>query len=170
MELCRIVDRLLKDRRYLPPRKVEQAVPHKVKLPPFWEKDAAAWFKLAEAVLEDNHVRDPWIMCRTVILHSPHPPPRAGEGQGGPEPAGGPLQGDEGQTCGATHPQRAELVHQHLVGSEVGSRRPTELTEVLLASLPMEHSLASFSKQFSYTASLRTSRTWWPFNSSSWRP
>ena len=31
--------------RYLPPpRQVEQAVPHKVKLLPFWEKDAAAWF------------------------------------------------------------------------------------------------------------------------------
>ena len=31
MELCRIVDRLLEERRYLPPRQVEQAVPHKVK-------------------------------------------------------------------------------------------------------------------------------------------
>ena len=34
----------------------EHAVPHKVKLPGFWEKDAAAWFRLAEAVMEDNHV------------------------------------------------------------------------------------------------------------------
>ena len=72
MELRRIVDRLLEERRYLTPRQVEQAVPNKVKLPPFWEKDAAAWFKLAEAVLEDNRLRDPRVMYRTVILHIPH--------------------------------------------------------------------------------------------------
>ena len=41
--------------RYLPPRQVEQAVPHKVKLPLFWEKDTAAWFKLAQAVPEGSH-------------------------------------------------------------------------------------------------------------------
>ena len=72
MELRRIVDRLLEERRYLTPRQGEQAVPNKVKLPPFWEKDAAAWFKLVEAVLEDNRLRDPRVMYRTVILHIPH--------------------------------------------------------------------------------------------------
>ena len=72
MELRRIVDRLLEERRYLPPRQVELAVPHTVKLPPFWEKDAAAWFKLVEAILEDSCMRDPWAMYRTVLLHIPH--------------------------------------------------------------------------------------------------
>ena len=72
MELRRIVDRLLEERRYLPPRQVELAVPHTVKLPPFWEKDAAAWFKLVEAILEDSCMRDPWVMYRTVLLHIPH--------------------------------------------------------------------------------------------------
>ena len=72
MELRRIVDRLLEERKYFPPRQVELAVPHNVKLLPFWEKDAAAWFKLAEAVLEDNSVRDPRVMYRTVLLHIPH--------------------------------------------------------------------------------------------------
>ena len=71
-ELHRIVDRLLEERRYLPPRQVEQAVFHKVKQPPIWEKDTAAWFKLAEAVLEDNRVRDPRVMNRNVLLHIPH--------------------------------------------------------------------------------------------------
>ena len=47
-------------------------MPHNVKLLLFWEKDAAAWFKLAEAVLEDNSVRDPRVMYRTVLLHIPH--------------------------------------------------------------------------------------------------
>ena len=66
------LDRLLEERRYLTPSQVEQAVPHKVNLPPFWEKDAAAWFKLAEAVMEDNFMRDPRVMYRTVLLHIPH--------------------------------------------------------------------------------------------------
>ena len=51
---------------------MEQPVPHKVKLPPFWEKDVAAWFKLAKAILEDNRVQDPRVMYRTVLLHIPH--------------------------------------------------------------------------------------------------
>ena len=51
---------------------MEQAVPHKVKLPAFWEKDAAAWFRLAEAVMEDNHVVEQRVMYRTVLLHIPH--------------------------------------------------------------------------------------------------
>ena len=113
-------------------------MPHKVKLPPFWEKDAAASFKLAEAILEDNRVRDLWVMCRTVILHIPyHVLERARGVLSLVDTHGRPLQGDEGQTCRATHPQGAGPVHQHLVGAEVGGRRPTELMEVLLASLPM---------------------------------
>ena len=48
------------------------AVSHKVKLPGFWEKDPAVWFRLAEAVMEDNHVVNPQVMYRTVLLHIPH--------------------------------------------------------------------------------------------------
>ena len=62
----------LEERRALASRPVEHAVPHKVKLPGFWEKDAATWFKLAEAVMKDNHVVDPQVMYRTVLLHIPH--------------------------------------------------------------------------------------------------
>ena len=64
MELHRIVNRLLalEERRALPGRPVEHAVPHKVKLPAFWEKDAAAWFRLAKAVMEDNHVVEQRVM------------------------------------------------------------------------------------------------------------
>ena len=40
----------LEERRALAVRPVEHAVPHKVKLPGFWDKDAATWFRLAEAV------------------------------------------------------------------------------------------------------------------------
>ena len=62
-------DRLLEERR---PGPVEQTVSHKVKLPPFWEKNEVAWFKLVEAVLEDNRLRDPRVMYRTVLLQIPH--------------------------------------------------------------------------------------------------
>ena len=57
-----------------------------------------------------------------------------------PEPGrhgGGPLQGAERQTGEATHPQRAGPVDQHPVGGGAkGRQRPTELMEVMLASLP----------------------------------
>ena len=45
----RIVNWLLtlEDRRALRARQVEHDVPHKVKLPGFWEKDSATWLKLA---------------------------------------------------------------------------------------------------------------------------
>ena len=74
MELHRIVNRLpaLEEGRVLPARPVEHAVPHKVKLPAFWEKDAATWFRLAKAVMEDNHVVKQRVMYRTVLLHIPH--------------------------------------------------------------------------------------------------
>ena len=74
MELHRIVHRLLalEERRALPTRPVEHAVLHKVKLPAFWEKDAAACFRLAEAVLGENHVVEQRVMYRTVILHILH--------------------------------------------------------------------------------------------------
>ena len=64
MELHQIVHRLLalEERRALPTRPVEHAVPHKVKLPAFWEKGAAAWFRLDVAVMEDNHVVEQRVM------------------------------------------------------------------------------------------------------------
>ena len=71
IELRRIVNRLLalEERRALAVRPVEHAVPHKVKLPGFWEKDVAAWFRLTEAVMEDNQVVQQRVMYRTVLLN-----------------------------------------------------------------------------------------------------
>ena len=71
MELRRMVDHLLalEERTVLTARPAEQAVPHKVKLPALWEKDVATWFRLAEAVMEDNHARDPRVRhLRTFFL------------------------------------------------------------------------------------------------------
>ena len=68
MELLRIVDRLLEERRNLPPSPAEQPVLHKVKLPPFRGKKMATWLGLTEAVLEDNSLRDPRVMYKTMLL------------------------------------------------------------------------------------------------------
>ena len=64
MELHRIVNRLLalEERTAVAARPVEHAVSHKVKLPGFWEKGAAAWFRLAKAIMEDNPVVNPQVM------------------------------------------------------------------------------------------------------------
>ena len=74
MELHCMVHRLLalEEKRVLTVRPAQQAIPHKVTLPPFWEKDAAAWFRLAEVIMEDNHVRDPLVRYRTLLLHILH--------------------------------------------------------------------------------------------------
>ena len=71
MELRRMVDRLLalEERKVLTARPAEQAVPHKVKPPALWEKNVAPGFRLAEAVMEDNHARDPRVRrLRTFFL------------------------------------------------------------------------------------------------------
>ena len=43
----------------------------KVKLPPFWEKDAAAWFQLAEDEMASQGMTDPKARYRTVLLYMP---------------------------------------------------------------------------------------------------
>ena len=55
-----------------------------------------------------------------------------------------------------------------LWGAELGGRRPTELLEVMMAALPSDEQATS-SRRSSSTASWRTSRTWWPSSSTSWR-
>ena len=135
------MDRLLEEKRYctvyIPPRQVEQAVPHKVKLPPFWEKDAVAWFKLAEAVLEDNCVRDPRFMYRNVILHIlDHVLERARGVLCLADTAENPFKELKDRLVELLTPNELDQRTSILWGVELGGRRPTELMEVMLASLP----------------------------------
>ena len=138
MELGRMVDRLLEKRRYLPPRHVEQPVPHKVKLPPFWEKDTApwfklAWFKLVEAVLEDNRVSDP----RTVILHIPHHMLERARGVLSlTDTMANPFKELKDRLVEILTPRELSQCTSILWGAERCGRRPKELMEVMLASLP----------------------------------
>ena len=77
----------------------------------FWKKDAAAWFRLAEAVMDDNHVVEQRVMCRTVLLHIPHHVLER-------------TRGILTLAATAAHPftklKDSGSVHQHPVGSRAG--------------------------------------------------
>ena len=139
MELHRIVNRLLalEERRAQPAQPVEHAVPHKVKLPPFWEKDAAAWFRLAEAVMGDNHVVEEAVMYRTVILHIPHHVLERARGiLSLADTAEFPFTDLKSRLVELLTPSILDACTGILRGVELGGRRPTELLEVLMAALP----------------------------------
>lgn len=139
MELHRIVHRLLalEERRALPTGPVEHAVPHKVKLPAFWEKDAAAWFRLAEAVLGDNHVVEQRVMYRTVILHIPHHVLERARGiLSLADTAENPFTELKDRLVELLTPSILDACTSILRGAELGGRRPTELLEVMMAALP----------------------------------
>ena len=119
------------------PRQVEQAVPHKVKLPPFWEKDAAAWFKLEEAILEENRMRDPRVMYRTVLLHIPHQLLERARGVLGlADIETDPFKELKDRLVKLLTPSELDQCTSILWGAELGGQRSTELIEVMLASLP----------------------------------
>ena len=145
MELHRIVHRLLalEERRALPAQPilpaspVEHAVPHRVKLPAFWEKDAAAWFRLAEAVMGDSHVVEESVMYRTVILHIPHHVLERARGiLSLADTAEFPFTELKNRLVELLTPSILDRCTGILRGAELGGRRPTELLEVLMAALP----------------------------------
>ena len=99
---------------------MEHVVPHKVKLPAFWEKDAIAWFRLAEAVMEDNHMVEQRVMYRTVLLQIPHHVLERARGiLTLADTAEHPFKA-EGQTGGAAHTQHPGQVHRYPVGGGAG--------------------------------------------------
>ena len=138
MELHRIVNRLLalEERRNLAVRPMEYAVPHKVKLPCFWEKEAATWYRLAEAVMEDNHVVKQWEMYWTVLLHIPHHVlERARVILTLADTAAHPFTALKDRLVELLTPSILDQCTSILWGAELGGRRPTELLEVMMAAL-----------------------------------
>ena len=141
MELHRIVNRLLalEERRALtvPHRPVEHAVPHKVKLPAFWERDAAAWFRLAEAAMEDNYVVEPQVMYRTVLLHIPHHVLERARGiLTLADTSADPFMELKNRLVELLTPSLLDQCTSILWGAELGGRRPSELMETMMAALP----------------------------------
>ena len=168
MELHRIVNQLmaLEERRTLAARPVEHPVPHKVKLPGFWEKDVAAWFKLDEVVMEDKHVVDTQVMYRTVLLHIPHHVLERTRGIISlTDTSVDPFTGLENRLVVLLTPSIIDQSTSILRGAELGSRRPTEILEVMMAALPPDEPAGHIFKAIILQ---RTSRIWWSSSSSSW--
>ena len=142
-------------------RPAKQAVPHKVKLLAFWEKDAATWFQLTEAIFGNNNVRDSCI--KDGALANPTLCP--GEGQGYFEPGGhlsGPHWGAEEPAGGAPHTKSS-------VPASFGEKSlaATELMEVMQATLPPWEPACHLFKVIFLPGAIGT---WWPSSSSSLRP
>ena len=139
MELHRIVNRLLalEERQALPASPVEHAVPHREKLPAFWEKDAAAWFWLAEAVMGDNHVVEESVMYRTVILHIPHYVLERARGiLSLVDTAEFPFTELKDRLVELLTPCILDACTSILRAAQLDGRRTTELLEVMMAALP----------------------------------
>ena len=136
MELHQIVNRLLalEERRAFPARPVEHAVPHKVKLSAFWEKDATAWFRLAKAVMEDNHMVEQQVMYRTVL----HVLERTRGILTLADTAVHPFSELKNRLVELLTPSILDKCTGILWGEELGGRRPTELLEVMMAALPSD--------------------------------
>ena len=99
-------------------RTAEQAVPHKVKLPAFGEKDVAA-----EAMMEDNHVPDPRVRGEVQGGAPLHLKPLAGEGQRHPKPSrhlSGPIYRVENRLVELLTPSLLNQCTSILWGAELG--------------------------------------------------
>ena len=129
----------LEERRALAVRPVEHAVPHKVKLPGFWEKDAAARFRLAEAVMEDNHVVEQQVMYRTVLLHITHLVLERARGiLTLANPAVHSFTELKVRLVELLTPSILDQCTSILLGAELGGQRPTEQLEVMMVALPSD--------------------------------
>ena len=142
MELRRLVDRLLaleemRANKNTARQPVQHAVPHKVKLPAFWERDATAWFRLAEAAMEDNYVVEPQVMYRTVLLHIPHHVLERARGiLTLADTSVDPFTELKNRLVELLTPSLLDQCTSILWGAELGGRRPSELMEMMMAALP----------------------------------
>ena len=72
VELRHIIDRLLAlEERRDPGRTTTPAGSSKVKLPPFWEKNPATWFNMADAFMANDNKLDLQAKYREALLHVP---------------------------------------------------------------------------------------------------
>ena len=112
------------------------AVPHKLKLPGFWEKDAVAWFRLAEAVMEDNHMVKQRVLYRTVLLNIPHHVLERARGiLTLADFAAHPFTELKDRLVELLTASILDQCTSILWGAELGGQRPTELLDVMMAAL-----------------------------------
>ena len=103
--------------------------------PIFWEKDEAAWFGLAEFVLDDNHVQDPFVKYRMVLIHFLH---HVLERAGGililADTAVDPFKELKDRLVELLTLNLLDQSTSILWGAELDGQRPTKLMEVMMAS------------------------------------
>lgn len=109
----------------------------KVKLPPFWEKDAAAWFKLVEEIFAASNVVDPRARYRQVLLHVPQALLERARGVlNAADTAADPFGELRKRLVDLCTPSKLDQINSIIWGAELGGRRPSELMDAMLAALP----------------------------------
>lgn len=112
-------------------------MPNKVKLPPFWEKDAAAWFRSADETLEECNIGEARAKYRAVLLHIPqHLVERARGVINAADAAADPYDELKRRLVELLTPSKLDQVNSLIWGPELGGRRPSELMDGMLAALP----------------------------------
>ena len=109
----------------------------KVKLPPFWEADAAAWFDLADEVFEALQVTDSRSKYRAVLVHiPPHILERARGVLRTATTSAQPFEQLKAKLVELLTPSELELVQKIINGPELGGQRPSDMMDAMLAALP----------------------------------
>jgi len=122
---------------YPPPPPPSVHVPQKVKLPPFWSKDAAAWFSLAESVFDGLRLSESTVRYQQVLMALP--PDVVERVRGVLNAAAGmqdPYKALKERVVELLTPNTLDQLNSIIWGPELGGQRPSELMEVMLASLP----------------------------------
>ena len=120
-----------------PAATVAAAAGNKVKLPPFWEKDAAAWFGLVDKILEESNIVDARARYRAALLHIPqHLLERARGVINAAAATVDPYGELKARLIELLTPSKLDLINSILWGAELGGRRPSEMMDSMLAALP----------------------------------
>ena len=111
--------------------------PPKVKLPPFWPKDPASWFTLAESIFNRHNVVDSRLRFDLVL---PALPEEAIEQIRGVlrtvDHLDRPYVDLKARLLRLLTPKPADMCLKLINGGELSDRRPTQLIETMLALLP----------------------------------
>ena len=109
----------------------------KVKLPAFWDKDAGAWFTLAEEILTANNIVDQRAKYRAVLLVIPHHILERTRGVlNAASAAADPYKELKDRLVELLTPSKLDQINSIIWGAELGGRRPSEMMDGMLASLP----------------------------------
>ena len=111
--------------------------PQKVKLPPFWHKDATAWFNLADSIFDGLRMAGSVARYQQVLMALPTDVVE--KVRGVINAAAGmqdPYMALRERVIEMLAPNTLEQLNSIIWGPELGGQRPSELMEAMLANLP----------------------------------